>query len=960
MEIGQIRKVDIDHEMQQSYLDYAMSVIIARALPDARDGLKPVQRRILYAMYDMGLRPDSAFKKSARIVGEVLGKYHPHGDMAVYEAMARLGQDFSMRNMLVDGQGNFGSVDGDPPAAMRYTEARLTPFAIEILNQIDRNTVNFGRNFDGSLDEPEVLPAAVPNLLVNGATGIAVGMATSIPPHNLGEVIDALIFMLEGWEKLDDVSITDLMRFVKGPDFPTGGIILQEHNSNELLSAYATGKGRVTVRGRVHLEDMGRGKSRIIINELPFQVNKAALIERIAELVREGNLDGISDLRDESDRQGMRIVIELSKAAVENDLLRELYRRTPLQSTISINLLALVDNEPHLLTLKQSLRVYLEHRMEVVRRRTEFDLEKARARAHILEGLRIAIKFLDEVIALIRAAPNAETAHDRLMKRFKLSDVQARAILDMPLRRLAALERKKIEEEYKALQALIKELEALLKSPKKMRQLIEQELLAMKSAYADRRRTQIVSLKEGEAAVDRLTATDVTPAQVVWVGVTPEGFIGRTNSEELPRVSGRAAPRFLLRADTHQTLYLADQEGKAAAIALHSLPEVEKFSDGVPFYKVSPLSEGAVLAGVFSMPMQRDKEQERFIAAVTTNGMVKKTSVNELPGPSTQIFTLVKVDGEDRLGWVFLTHGEDDILLLTARGMAIRFAEKDVRPMGLVAGGVNGIKLAPNDALCAAQAVRPGMEVLLLASNGYGWRVPLEEFPQQGRYGQGVIACKLPARSDLVGALAGKKTTTGWIHLQVLAAKQMRLDEIPAGKRGGAGKELVPVKAGDTAMAIITSFDSLEFWEGQRAAVKPKATRKPRVVEQPALLDVAAKAASKTVSAAKEKPAAKTAARKTTTKSPPKTSEPAGGAAAGKAAAVKTTSQKADGAPKTKSRTQAKASPESKSKSTSTPTAKKTTGTKPAATSSKKPAGKTPSDSGTTGRKPASRKKPAE
>ncbi|TLN19147.1 DNA topoisomerase 4 subunit A, partial [bacterium] len=599
---GQIRKVDIDHEMQQSYLDYAMSVIIARALPDARDGLKPVQRRILYAMYDMGLRSDSAYKKSARIVGEVLGKYHPHGDMAVYESMARLGQDFSMRNMLVDGQGNFGSVDGDPPAAMRYTEARLTPFAIELLNQIDRDTVNFGRNFDGSLDEPEVLPAAVPNLLVNGATGIAVGMATSIPPHNLSEVIDALIFMLNGWEKLDDVSITDLMRFVKGPDFPTGGIILQEHESNALLSAYATGKGRVTVRGRVHLEDMGRGKSRIIINELPYQVNKSALIERIAELVRDGSLDGISDLRDESDRQGMRIVIELSKAAEENNLLRELYRRTPLQSTISINLLALVENEPHLLTLKQALRVYLEHRLEVVRRRTEFDLARARARAHILEGLRIAIKFLDEVIALIRAAPDVETAKARLMKRFKLSDVQAHAILEMPLRRLAALERKKIEEEYKDLLALIKELESLLKSSKKMRLLIEQELLAMKTAYGDRRRTQIVSLKEGEAAVDRLTATDVTPAQVVWVGVTTEGLIGRTHSDELPRVSGREAPRFLLRADTHQTLYLVDVDGKAAAIALHGLPEVEKFSDGVPIHKFSPLDEKAMLAGVIIVP----------------------------------------------------------------------------------------------------------------------------------------------------------------------------------------------------------------------------------------------------------------------------------------------------------------------------------------------------------------------
>ncbi len=908
MEIGQIRKVDIDHEMQQSYLDYAMSVIIARALPDARDGLKPVQRRILYAMYDMGLRPDSAYKKSARIVGEVLGKYHPHGDMAVYDAMARLGQDFSMRNMLVDGQGNFGSVDGDPPAAMRYTEARLTPFAIEILNQIDRNTVNFGRNFDGSLEEPEVLPAAVPNLLVNGATGIAVGMATSIPPHNLAEVIDALIFILEDWEKLDDVSITDLMRFVKGPDFPTGGIILQEHGSNELLSAYATGKGRVTVRGRVHLEDMERGKRRIIINELPYQVNKSALIERIAELVREGSLEGISDLRDESDRQGMRIVIELSKAAVENDVLRELYKRTPLQSTISINLLALVENEPHLMNLKQALRVYIEHRLEVVRRRTEFDLNRARARAHILEGLRIAIKFLDEVIALIRAAPDADAAHDRLMKKFKLSDVQARAILEMPLRRLAALERRKIEEEYKELIAQIKELEALLKSPIKMRKVIEQELLAMKAAYGDRRRTQIVSLKEGEAAVDRLTATDVTPAQVVWVGVTPDGLIGRTNSDELPRVSGREAPRFLLRADTHQTFYLIDQDGKAAAIALHALPEVEKFSDGAPVHKVSPLNENAMLAGIFCVPLQRDKEAERFIVGVTQNGMVKKTSVAELPGPSTQVFTLVKVDSEDLLACVFLTKGEDDILMLTARGMAIRFSEKEVRPMGLVAGGVSGIKLAPNDGICAAQAVQPGVEALLLASNGQGWRILVEDFPQQGRYGQGVIACKLPARTDLVGALVGKKTTSGWIHLQVLAAKQVRLDEIPSGKRGGAGKELVPVKAGDVALGFSAPFDSLEFWEGKSAAAKPKSASKPRPVEQPALLELNGATA--------EKKAVRSASRATAKAVPAQPAKKPASKGETKAATQKTKKDGPTAAPGSKAQTptRSKVSPGEKAK----------------------------------------------
>lgn len=955
MEIGQIRKVDIDHEMQQSYLDYAMSVIIARALPDARDGLKPVQRRILYAMYDMGIRSDSAYKKSARIVGEVLGKYHPHGDMAVYESMARLGQDFSMRNMLIDGQGNFGSVDGDPPAAMRYTEARLTPFAIELLNQIDRATVNFGRNFDGTLDEPEVLPAAVPNLLVNGATGIAVGMATSIPPHNLSEVVDALIFMLQGWDKLGDVSINDLMHFVKGPDFPTGGIILQEHESNELLSAYATGKGRVTVRGRVHLEDMGRGKSRIIINELPYQVNKSALVERIAELVREGTLEGISDLRDESDRHGMRIVIELIKAAVENTLLRELYKRTPLQSTISINLLALVDNEPHLLSLKQALRVYLEHRLEVVRRRTEFDLARAKARAHILEGLRIAIKHLDEVIAIIRAAPDVETAQARLMKRFSLSDIQAHAILEMPLRRLAALERKKIEDEYKDLMALIQELESLLKVPKKMRLVIEQELLAMKTSYGDRRRTQIVSLKEGEAAVDRLTATDVTPAQVVWVGITTEGLIGRSNGDDLPRVSGREAPRFLLRADTHQTLYLVDQDGKTAAIALHALPEVEKFSDGVPFHKVAPLDDSAMLVGAFSMPMQRDKESERFIAAVTQNGMIKKTSVNELPGPSSQTFTLIKVDSEDLLGWVFLTKGDDDILFLTSRGMAIRFTEKDVRPMGLVAGGVSGIKLSPNDVVCAAQPVKPGAEILLLASNGLGWRIAVDDFPLQGRYGQGVIACKLPPRTDLVGGLTGKKNTTGWIHMQVLAAKQVRVDEISAGKRGGVGRELVPVKAGDAALGLTTVFDSLEFWEGKQAGIKAKAEPKSQPIEQPALLSLTPASMEKKPVKTKAKPASKPAAVKGSGRAAKK---PAGQPALlndKKPATKKATTNKPvrDG----KKTSQSAGSP--KTKSSGKDAVEKPAKPKPVTTAKKKPAGSSGSTKTSTAKKPPVIKKPA-
>ena len=487
MEVGLVRTIDIDREMQQAYLDYAMSVIVARALPDARDGLKPVHRRILYAMYDMGLRPETSFKKSARIVGEVLGKYHPHGDMAVYEAMARMAQDFSMRCMLVEGQGNFGSVDGDPPAAMRYTEARLAAPAMEILADIRKNTVDFSDNFDGSLQEPDVLPAAMPNLLVNGATGIAVGMSTNIPPHNLGEVVEALIYMLDNWERLDDVNISDLMRFIQGPDFPTGGLIVQDTHEDDLTVAYGTGRGKVTVQARAHIEEISRGRTRILVTELPYMTNKASLIERIAELVREGRLEGIADLRDESDRHGMRIVIEITKTAEPEKVLQDLFKSTPMRTTFGIIMLALVEGEPRMLSLKQALRVYLEHRLVVVRRRMEFELEKARARAHILEGLRVALKYLDEIIELIRKSPDADAARDRMMKRYKLSEIQAQAILDMQLRRLAALERQKIEEEHRQMMGRIAHLEDLLASPQKVLGVIREDLLELSETYGDER-----------------------------------------------------------------------------------------------------------------------------------------------------------------------------------------------------------------------------------------------------------------------------------------------------------------------------------------------------------------------------------------------------------------------------------------------------------------------------------------
>jgi DNA gyrase subunit A len=807
MEVGLVRSVDIDQTMQQAYLDYAMSVIVARALPDARDGLKPVHRRILYAMFDMNLRPESAFKKSARIVGEVLGKYHPHGDMAVYESMARMAQDFSMRCLLVDGQGNFGSVDGDPPAAMRYTEARLTAPAMELLADIRKDTVNFSDNFDGSLQEPNVLPAALPNLLVNGATGIAVGMSTNIPPHNLGEVVDALIYMLDNWERLDDVNIENLMRFIQGPDFPTGGLIVQDTHEDDLTAAYGTGRGRVTVQARCHIEEISRGRNRIIVTELPYMTNKSSLIERIAELVREGHLEGLSDLRDESDRHGLRIVIELSRTAEPDKVLQNLYKSTPMRSTFGIIMLALVDGEPRMLSLKQALRVYLEHRLTVIRRRAEYELEKARQRAHILEGLRLALKHLDEIIELIKISPDADTARDRLMKRYRLSEIQAQSILDMQLRRLAALERKKIEDEYREVLAQIKILEALLHSPLKLRQTVATELRQVKDAYGDRRRTQITRLGAGAKSVlPVLTATDLLPEQTVWVSATQDGLISRTLDEKPPRISGSVAPRFLLQVNTRDTLFLVSNRGDAAGIPVQTLPEAESPQDGAPVHKVSALSEDAGLTSLFTLPPKEERVEGWFVFTATQQGMLKKTALEELPGPTGQCFTLVKVNEEDKLGWIRLTDGKAEVLLVTADGMAIRFHEDEVRPMGLVAAGVGGIKLGALDNVIGMELIPHRGDILLLASDGKAKRVAVNQFPRQGRYGQGVIAWKLPRTAQLVGIAAGKANTRVTILIDKLSPKAIRLDEAPLQTRVASGKTILELKPGYQVIGLNVSW----------------------------------------------------------------------------------------------------------------------------------------------------------
>jgi DNA gyrase subunit A len=786
-------------------------------------------------MYDMGLRPESAYKKSARIVGEVLGKYHPHGDSAVYEAMARLAQDFSMRYPLVDGQGNFGSVDGDPPAAMRYTEARITHFSLDMLNQIDRDTIDFTRNFDDTLDEPAVLPAAIPNLLVNGASGIAVGMATSIPPHNLAEVIDALQYLLKHWEHQDDVTINELMNYIQGPDFPTGGLILQNHEQNDLLAAYATGRGKITVRGRVSLEEMTRGKSRIIINELPYLTNKSSLIERIAELAREGTLDGVADLRDESDRQGMRIVIELNKSADAEKILRDLYKKTPLEGTFSINLLALVDGQPRLLTLKQALKVYLEHRIEVVKRRCEFDLRKALDRLHILEGLRIAIKNLDEVIATIRASQDTDQAKERLMKKFKLSAIQAQAILDMPLKRLAALERKKIEIEYKEISDQVKELEALLKSPTKMRLEIGNELAEIKARYQDRRRTQIVSLKKGKEAHELLTVQDVTPAENTWVGMTVDGRIFRTTTDTAPRTSGKEAPIILLRVDTHQVLYILAKNGKCATLAVHVIPGVDKPEEGAVFHKVCSLDENDLPLRIFSLPANTSM-QEKVIITLSKEGLIKKSALADLPGPSSQPFILAKVNDGDELVDALISEEDTEYLVTTSEGMAIRFSGSEVRSMGLVAAGVNAIKLPKGAGAVGVLDLKSAEEILFITSDGNGWRENKEGFPVQGRYGQGVAIGKAKSGAKVVGLLSGKKNTTFTIFLKKSAAKSLRFDVLPIGKRGASAKVILEIKIGDSVENICKAVDDSVRWnekkttkKGDDAEVKADYQQKPLI-----------------------------------------------------------------------------------------------------------------------------------
>jgi len=759
-DLGDIRTIRIEDEMRTSYLDYAMSVIVARALPDVRDGLKPVHRRILYAMGEMGLASNASYRKCAAIVGEVMGKYHPHGDQAIYDTLVRLAQDFSMRYPLVDGQGNFGSVDGDSAAAMRYTEARLAPIAAEMLADIDKATVDFVDNYDGQHRQPVILPAKLPNLLVNGSSGIAVGMATNIPPHHLGEVVDATIALINDPELTTD----DLCAYIKGPDFPTAGSIFRfEQQKNALTGVtetvdairqmYAHGHGRVIMRAQVAFEEARRDRVAIIVTELPYQVNKASLLEKIADLVKDKRIEGIADLRDESDRDGMRIYIEVKNDANPHTVLNNLFKHTPMQLAFNLNMLALVDGQPQTLPLKAVIAHHVDHRREIVRRRTEFELGKARERAHILEGLKIALDNLDEVIRTIRESADVETARRNLMAGFDLSELQAQAILDMRLARLAALERKKIEDEYLAVIQQIAELEDILANPARILAIIKDELTELKRKYAGERRTRVVDDSSREMTDEDLIADEdvvVTISRRGYIKRQPvatyrrqgrggKGIIGHVTREE-------DAVDCLLVANTHDWALFFTNRGRVFSAKVHNVPDASRQAKGIPIINLPgvQVEAGEVPTATLMVP---DFTAGSFLVMATRKGTVKKTPLEQFEKVrSSGIRAITLADG-DELAWVDVATGSDDVIIATAAGKLARFAEGEVRPMGRDAAGVIGIRLArAGDEVVAMSVVQPGTDLLVLSETGYGKRVALREFRRKHRGGQGVMLIPLEGR----------------------------------------------------------------------------------------------------------------------------------------------------------------------------------------------------------------------
>ncbi len=807
--IGNVRIASIESEMRQSYLDYAMSVIVQRALPDARDGLKPVHRRVLYAMNQMGLHANTRYRKSAGIVGEVIKSYHPHGDQAAYDTLVRMAQDFSLRYPLVDGQGNFGSIDGDSAAAMRYTEAKLTAIADEMMVDINKNTVDMRPNYDASMQEPVVLPARVPQLLINGSAGIAVGMATNIPPHNLNEVCDAVALLIDN----PDATLEDLLEVIPGPDFPTAGTILGREG---IKAAYATGRGRVVMRAKAFAEEAERGnRYQIVVTELPYQVNKATLLERIADMVREGKLDGISGLRDESDRSGMRIVIELKRDAQPMKVLNNLFKHTALQQTFGVNMLALVEkgSQPRVLTLKRALQEYIDHRVEVITRRTEFELDRARRRAHILEGLKIALDNIDEIINTIRRSRTQDTAKKNLMSGFKLSDAQAQAILDMRLARLAALERQKIENEYKEVLKEIAYLESLLADSEKILGLIKDDLADLKERFGDARRTRIQDVS------GILSEEDLIPEVDVLVTVTQKGYVKRV-ADEVYQLQGRGGRgkrgvtareedqvHHILSANTMDSLLVFTNRGRVYQIKVHELPDAGRTSKGLPIVNVINMQPDESVTALLNI---KEFDPENYLFFATKLGRVKRVSLDQFKSVRSNGLIAIGLDDNDELVWVRQTDGNSDVILVTHEGMAIRFKESDARPMGRPAAGVIGIRLDEGDFVIAFEVIEPDHDLLVVSEKGLGKRTDIEQYRAQGRGGKGIQAMKVTNRT-------GKIMAAGMVHVDdnvMLMNSDGILIKIAAGDisrigRATQGVHLMKLQEGQTvrSMTVIEPRD---------------------------------------------------------------------------------------------------------------------------------------------------------
>ncbi|QIZ05953.1 DNA gyrase subunit A [Priestia megaterium] len=806
---SQVTEINISKEMKASFLDYAMSVIVSRALPDVRDGLKPVHRRILYAMHDLGMHSDKPYKKSARIVGDVIGKYHPHGDSAVYETMVRMAQDFNYRYMLVDGHGNFGSVDGDSAAAMRYTESRMSKISMELLRDINKDTIDYQDNYDGEEREPVVLPARFPNLLVNGSTGIAVGMATNIPPHQLGEVIDAVLAL----SRDPEISTQELMEIIPGPDFPTGGIIL---GRSGIRKAYETGRGSITVRAKVVIEQKANGKEVIIVNELPYQVNKARLVEKIAELARDKKIEGITDLRDESDRKGMRIVIEVRKDANANVLLNNLYKHTALQTSFGINTLALVNGHPKVLTLKQCLVHYLDHQVVVIRRRTEFELRKAEARAHILDGLRIALDHLDEVISLIRSSQTTDIAREGLMTTFNLSEKQAQAILDMRLQRLTGLEREKIEEEYQNLVKLIAELKAILADEEKVFEIIRGEMTEIKERFNDKRRTEIVT-----GGIENIEDEDLIPRENIVISLTHNGYVKRlpVSTYRAQRRGGRGIQgmgtneddfvEHLITTSTHDTILFFTNKGKVYRSKGYEIPEYSRTAKGIPIINLLGVEKGEWVNAI--IPVEEFVD-DWYLFFTTKEGISKRSPLTSFAHIRNNGLIALSLREGDELISVRLTDGTKHMIIGTKKGMLIRFPETDVRSMGRTATGVKGITLDSDDEVVGMEVLEETNDVLIVTKNGYGKRTKAEEYRIQGRGGKGIKTCHVTEKN---GDLVSMRAVTGEEDLMLITTGgvliRMDVGSISKMGRNTQGVKLISMKESeDEFVATVAKVEKEE------------------------------------------------------------------------------------------------------------------------------------------------------